>query len=40
MTKHASKPPSPTAWIETMDPKDVAAAYEEATVDAYDEEEL
>ena len=40
MTKRKSKPPSPTAWIETLDSKEIAAASEEATVDAYDEEEL
>ena len=40
MNKNVSKPSSPTAWIDTLDPEDIAAAYEEATVDAYDEEEL
>jgi len=40
MPKRPSKPPSPTAWIDKLDPEDIAAAYQEATVDAYDEEEL
>ena len=40
MPKRSSKLPSPTAWIDTLDRKVVAAAYEEATVDACDEEEL
>ncbi len=30
---------SPTAWIDTLDPDEVAAACEEATLDANDEEE-
>jgi hypothetical protein len=40
MNKNVPKPSSPTAWIDTLDPEDIAAAYEEATVDAHDEEEL
>ena len=40
MNKNVSKPSSPTAWIDTLDPEDIAAAYEEATVDAHDEVEL
>jgi hypothetical protein len=40
MPKRPSKPLSPTAWIDTLDPEDIAAAYEEATVDVHDEEEL
>lgn len=40
MNKKFSKPSSPTAWIDTLDPEGIAAAYEEATVDAHDEEEL
>ena len=39
MPKSPSKPSSPTAWIDTLDPEEIAAAYEEATVDAHDEEE-
>ena len=40
MTRQTSVPSSPTAWIDTLDPKEIAAAYEEATVDAHDEDEL
>ena len=40
MPNRPSKPSSPTAWIDTLEPQDIAAAYEEATVDAHDEEEL
>ncbi len=40
MPKRPSKPPSPTAWIDTVDPDEITAAHEEATVDAHDEEEL
>ncbi len=39
MNESLSKPSSPTAWIGTFDPKEIAAAYEEATVDACDEDE-
>jgi len=39
MPKRKSKPTSPTAWIEQLDPDEIAAAYEEATVDAGDEYE-
>ena len=40
MPKRSSKLPSPTAWIDTLDQDVVSAAYEEAIVDACDEEEL
>ncbi len=37
MAKH--KPTSPAAWIDTLDPDEIATACEEATVDANDEED-
>lgn len=39
MTKRRTKPPLPTAWIDALDLEEIAAACEEATVDANDEEE-
>jgi len=39
MTKRKSKPTSPTVWIDTLDLDEIAAACEEATVDACDEYE-
>ncbi len=39
MTKRKPKPSSPTAWIDTLDPDEIAAACEEATMDANDEED-
>ena len=37
--KSKPNPTSPTAWIDTLDPAEIAAACEEATVDANDEED-
>ena len=39
MAKNVPKPKSPTTWIDTLDPDEIAAACDEATVDANDEEE-
>ncbi len=39
MTKRKSKLSSPTAWIDTLDPAEIAEAFEEATVDSKDEDE-
>jgi len=39
MAKNIPKPKSPTTWIDTLDPDEIATACEEATVDACDEEE-
>ncbi len=39
MTKRKSKPPSPTAWIDRLDPDEIEAAYDEATTDAYGDDE-
>lgn len=40
MTKRKSKLPSPIAWIDQLDPDDIATAYDEATTDANGEDEL
>ena len=39
MPKRTPKKTSPTRWTNRLDPEAVDAAYEDATVDAYDEEE-
>ncbi len=39
MTNNDSKPTSPTAWIDTLDADEIAAACEEATMDANDEDD-
>ncbi len=39
MAKSKTKQNRPTAWIDTLDPAEIAAACEEATVDANDEED-
>ncbi len=35
MTKRKPKPTSPSAWIDTLDPEEIADTYDEATTDAY-----